>query len=165
MSGEDLRSLDGWSDLTWTFHDREDEHMGACISPARKEGHQRKVHLHTQAYRTWRCYEAPCASRAKVFSQKPGVDYDEVCVTVAKITSIRFLLALNFLRHYSFLQLDVKNEFMSGMFKEELYVEVLDRMRFDHQTRHQAVKCLMISNTFSGLNEWIYFDDMGPFRA
>ena len=60
---------------------------------------------------------------AKGYVQRAGVDFDEVFVPVARMESVRFLLAIA--AHYGWTvhHLDVKSAFLNGDLAEEVYVE------------------------------------------
>ncbi|CAN1850045.1 Retrovirus-related Pol polyprotein from transposon TNT 1-94 [Linum perenne] len=59
---------------------------------------------------------------AQGFRQQYGVDYDETFAPVAKMQTVRTLLALASQRHWPLLQLDVKNAFLHGDLKETVYM-------------------------------------------
>ena len=60
---------------------------------------------------------------AKGYSQKEGVDYDEIFSPVVKHTSIRMLLALVAQFNIELEQLDVKTAFLHGDLEETIYME------------------------------------------
>ncbi|CAL2249791.1 unnamed protein product [Prunus armeniaca] len=60
---------------------------------------------------------------AKGYSQKPGIDYNETFAPVARVDTIRTLIALAAHKEWSLYQLDVKSAFLNGVLKEEVYVE------------------------------------------
>ena len=59
---------------------------------------------------------------AKGFSQKEGIDYNDVFSPVVKHTSIRILLALVAEYEFELTQLDVKTAFLHGDLEEEIYM-------------------------------------------
>ncbi|XP_016652369.1 PREDICTED: putative leucine-rich repeat receptor-like serine/threonine-protein kinase At2g19230, partial [Prunus mume] len=60
---------------------------------------------------------------AKGYSQKPGIDYNETFAPVARLDTIRTLIALAAQKEWSLYQLDVKSAFLNGVLKEEVYVD------------------------------------------
>jgi hypothetical protein len=60
---------------------------------------------------------------AKGYAQVVGLDFEETFAPVARLESIRILLA--YVAHHSFrlFQMDVKSAFLNGPIKEEVYVE------------------------------------------
>ena len=59
---------------------------------------------------------------AQGYSQMKGVDYDETFALVARMESIRILLALACHLKFKFYQMDVKTAFLNGFLKEDVYV-------------------------------------------
>jgi len=59
---------------------------------------------------------------AKGYVQKHGVDFDEVFAPVARLDTIRLLLALAANRGWQVHHLDVKSAFLNGELEEEVYV-------------------------------------------
>ncbi|KAK1648037.1 hypothetical protein QYE76_065842 [Lolium multiflorum] len=59
---------------------------------------------------------------AKGFRQIQGVDYDETFSPVAKLKSVRILLAIAAFFDYEIWQMDVKTAFLNGDIEEELYI-------------------------------------------
>ena len=60
---------------------------------------------------------------ARGFSQKEGVDYEEMFAPVTHYTSIRMIIALTSGMRWRLYQMDVKTVFLNGEIEEELYVE------------------------------------------
>ena len=59
----------------------------------------------------------------KGFSQKKGVDFDEIFSPVVKMSSIRVILGLTASMDLELEQLDVKTVFLHGDLEEEIYME------------------------------------------
>ncbi|XP_057982398.1 uncharacterized protein LOC131167620 [Malania oleifera] len=59
----------------------------------------------------------------KGFTQEYGIDYEETFSPVARITSIRSLLAVASARRWPLFQMVVKNAFLHGDLAEELYMQ------------------------------------------
>ncbi|KAF0899665.1 hypothetical protein E2562_021364 [Oryza meyeriana var. granulata] len=59
---------------------------------------------------------------AKGYVQQPGVDFDEVFVPVARIESVRLLLALAAQEGWPVHHMDVKSAFLNGELVEEVYI-------------------------------------------
>jgi hypothetical protein len=60
---------------------------------------------------------------AKGYSQVEGLDFDETYAPVARLESIRILLAYATCYGFKLFQIDVKSAFLNGPIKEEVYVE------------------------------------------
>nr|KYP76790.1 Retrovirus-related Pol polyprotein from transposon TNT 1-94 [Cajanus cajan] len=60
---------------------------------------------------------------AKGYSQQPRVDYNETFSPVARLDTIRALIALAAEKGWNIYQLDVKSAFLNGVLQEEIYVE------------------------------------------
>jgi hypothetical protein len=60
---------------------------------------------------------------AKVYSQVEGLDFDETYEPIARLESIRILLAYATYYVFKLYQMDVKSAFLNGPIKEEVYVE------------------------------------------
>jgi hypothetical protein len=81
----------------WVFHNKQDEHNVVTRNKAQLV--------------------------AKGYAQVAGLDFEETFAHVARLESIRILLA--YAAHHSFklFQMDVKSAFLNGPIKEEVYVE------------------------------------------
>ena len=66
---------------------------------------------------------------AKGYTQSYDIDYLETFVVVAKMTTMRVLLSLATYSGWSLQQLDVKNAFLYGDLKEEVFMEVPPRFQ------------------------------------
>jgi hypothetical protein len=58
----------------------------------------------------------------KGYAQQYDMNYEETCAPVAKITTIRTLIAVASIRQWHISQLDVKNAFLNGDLQEEVYM-------------------------------------------
>jgi hypothetical protein len=59
----------------------------------------------------------------KGYSQVEGLDFDETFAPVARLESIRILLAYATHHDFKLYQMDVNSAFLNGPIKEEVYVE------------------------------------------
>ncbi|GJR81182.1 retrovirus-related pol polyprotein from transposon TNT 1-94 [Tanacetum coccineum] len=59
---------------------------------------------------------------AQGYNQQEGIDYDETYAPVARLESIRILLAYACALDFKLYQMDVKSAFLNGFTKEEVYV-------------------------------------------
>jgi hypothetical protein len=60
---------------------------------------------------------------AKGFSQQPGTDYGETFARVARLDTVRTLLAIAAQHKWQVYQMDVKSSFLNGFLEEEVYVD------------------------------------------
>ncbi|KAL9259036.1 Retrovirus-related Pol polyprotein from transposon RE1-like protein [Drosera capensis] len=66
------------------------------------------------------------------FTQEYGIDYEETFPPVARITSVRSLLAVAAVRKWDLFQMDVKNAFLNGDLSEDVYMK--PPPGYDHPT-------------------------------
>ncbi|KAJ9566632.1 hypothetical protein OSB04_002598 [Centaurea solstitialis] len=73
---------------------------------------------------------------AKGYKQQAGIDYDETFAPVARLEAIRIFLAYVAHKNFTVYEMDVKNAFLNGKLKEEVYVSqpegFVDRTKPDH---------------------------------
>src|SRR3954463_9120770 len=60
---------------------------------------------------------------ARGFTQEYGIDYEETFAPVAKMTSIRTIIASAAALHWPLYQMDVKNAFLNGDLSEVIYMQ------------------------------------------
>ena len=60
---------------------------------------------------------------AQGYKQVEGIDFDETLAPVARLESIRILLAIASHLDFKLYQMDVNSAFFNGMLQEEVYVE------------------------------------------
>ncbi|GKG06308.1 copia protein, partial [Tanacetum coccineum] len=59
---------------------------------------------------------------AQGYNQQEGIDYEETYALVARIESIRILLAYAYALDFKLFQMDVKSVFLNSLINEEVYV-------------------------------------------
>ncbi len=60
---------------------------------------------------------------AKGYAQTYGIDYEETYSPVAKMTTVRAIIAMVVAKGWSLHQMDVKNVFLHGDLREEVYMD------------------------------------------
>ena len=60
---------------------------------------------------------------AKGYSQRAGIDYDEVFAPVARLETVRLIISLAAQKSWKIHQMDVKSAFLNGSLEEEVYIE------------------------------------------
>jgi hypothetical protein len=83
--------------LKWVFKEKHDEHDNVVKHKARLV--------------------------AKGYVQREGVDFEEVFAPVARMESVRLLIALAAIKDWEIHHMDVKSAFLSGELKEEVFVQ------------------------------------------
>jgi len=79
---------------------------------------------------------------AKGYLQKEGIDYNETYAPVAKLTTIRVVLAVGIHQQLMFHQLDVKTAFLHGSLDEELYMAIPEGVNPDPGKACKLLKSL-----------------------
>ena len=79
---------------------------------------------------------------ARGYTQKAGIDFTDTFAPVARLASIRTLLAVACQEDYNLTQLDVDTAFLHGEIDEELYMELPDGVRDGNSKVVRLVKGL-----------------------
>jgi hypothetical protein len=86
---------------------------------------------------------------AKVFAQEYGVDYNEKFALVARLDTIRMVLAIAAQHNWKVYQMDVKSFFLNGYLEEEVYVKKPPR----YEVKGQEVKVYRLKKELYGLKK------------
>lgn len=86
---------------------------------------------------------------AKGYAQEHGVDYEEVYAPVARMDTVRMILALAAQRGWTVFQLDVKSAFLHGELIEDVYVE----QPRGYEMKNQEEKVYKLSKALYGLKQ------------
>jgi len=76
---------------------------------------------------------------AKGYNQEEGIDYRETFALVARLETVRLLLAFACMSGFKLFQMDVKSAFLNGIISEEVYVEQPPGFE-DHQHPNHVYK-------------------------
>jgi hypothetical protein len=60
---------------------------------------------------------------AQGYSQVEGLDFRETFVPIARLETIRILLAFTAFKEFKLYQMDMKSTFLNGVIQEEVYVK------------------------------------------
>uniref|UniRef100_A0A2N9ICE2 Integrase catalytic domain-containing protein n=1 Tax=Fagus sylvatica TaxID=28930 RepID=A0A2N9ICE2_FAGSY len=85
----------------------------------------------------------------KGYSQQQGIDCDEVFAPVARLETIRLLIALAAQNKWSIFQMDVKSAFLNGYLEEEVFVE----QPIGYVVKGQEGKVLKLKKALYGLKQ------------
>lgn len=69
---------------------------------------------------------------AQAYNQEEGIDFDETFSLVARLESIRMLLAFACHKDFILYQMDIKSAFLNGYIMEEVYVK--KPLAFENET-------------------------------
>jgi hypothetical protein len=86
---------------------------------------------------------------AKGYSQVKGLDFGETYAPVARLESIRILLAYATYHDFKLYQMDVKSSFLNGPIKEEVYVE----QHLGFKDSEYLTMCINSQRLFMGLSK------------
>ncbi|CAL1405650.1 unnamed protein product [Linum trigynum] len=85
----------------------------------------------------------------KGYSQRPGIDYNEVFAPVARMESVRMVITLAAQNGWKIHQMDVKSAFLNGYLEEDIYVEQPP----GYIVEGQEDKVLKLKNALYGLKQ------------
>nr|GFB86050.1 reverse transcriptase [Tanacetum cinerariifolium] len=86
---------------------------------------------------------------AKGYKQKHGIDYEEVFAPVARLETIRMIIAIAAQHKWKIHQMDVKSAFLNGFLEEEVYVEQPE----GYFAKGQEDKVLRLKKALYGLKQ------------
>lgn len=85
----------------------------------------------------------------KGYAQVFGVDFLETFALVARLDTIRLLLAVAAQKNWKVYQLDVKSAFLNGYLQEEIYIE----QPRGFEVRGQEEKVYLLKKALNGLKQ------------
>lgn len=138
-----------WSNESQAADYPEDRNMVPAFFPAKKKKIQNKCVFIQKHDSGGNVTSNGARLVQKGFHQKQGMDHDEDFASVAKYTTLRFLLYLKVLRKWLVLQLDVKNALLNATLHQEIYVKV----RLVVNLEEKSGECLLINKAMYGLKK------------
>ena len=84
---------------------------------------------------------------AKGYSQKAGIDYDEVFAPIARLEIIRLIISLAVHNKWKIFQIDMKSAFLNGFLEEEVYIE----QQLGYMVKGHEDKVLRLKKALHGL--------------
>lgn len=73
---------------------------------------------------------------AKGYNQKEGVDYIDTFSPVAKLVTVKLLLALSDSQKWTLPQLDIQNAFLNGALFEEVFMDIPQGFNIQGEHNH-----------------------------
>ena len=86
---------------------------------------------------------------AKGYSQREGIDYDEVFAPVARLETVRLIISLAAQNKWKIHQMDVKSAFLNGFLEEEVYIE----QPLGYEVKGHEGKVLKLKKALYGLKQ------------
>ncbi|KAJ4719087.1 Retrovirus-related Pol polyprotein from transposon TNT 1-94 [Melia azedarach] len=86
---------------------------------------------------------------AKGYSQRAGIDYDEVFAPVARLETVRLIISLAAQNKWKIHQMDVKSAFLNGVLEEEVYIQ----QPTGFEVKGQEDKVLKLRKALYGLKQ------------
>ncbi|MCF8701902.1 DDE-type integrase/transposase/recombinase, partial [Corynebacterium sp. MC-10] len=86
---------------------------------------------------------------AKGYSQRAGIDYDEVFAPVARLETVRLIISLAAQNKWKIHQMDVKSAFLNGVLDEEVYIQ----QPMGYKVKMQEDKVLRLKKALYGLKQ------------
>ncbi|KAK2411591.1 putative mitochondrial protein [Trifolium repens] len=86
---------------------------------------------------------------AKGYSQRAGIDYDEVFAPVARLETVRLIISLAAQNKWKIHQMDVKSAFLNGVLDEEVYIEQPQ----GYEVKGEEEKVLKLKKALYGLKQ------------
>ena len=85
---------------------------------------------------------------AKGYEQQYGVDFEETFAPVARLTSLRIVLAIAAKLRFDIQQMDVETAFLNATLEEEVYIKVPEGV-----TRVEGCNCIRLNKALYGLKQ------------
>ena len=85
---------------------------------------------------------------AKGYEQLYGVDFEETFAPVARLTSLRIVLAIAAKLRFDIQQMDVETAFLNATLEEEVYIRVPEGV-----TRVEGCNCIRLNKALYGLKQ------------
>ena len=104
--------------------------------------------VYTLKYKNGTLHKYKARLVAKGYEQVHGIDYEETYAPVAKLTSLRLVLAISAILHLDVQQMDVDTAFLNAHLQEEVYINIPEGVQVA-----PGCNCIKLNRALYGLKQ------------